>query len=78
MESFSIVWTLSQVDDVLAQAQSVSSSLLDQRRVFDNVTDKLLQVRACCLVIDNLAHAAPEARCVQGSADPYRPHQLFL
>jgi hypothetical protein len=32
---------LLQVDDMLAQAQSVSRSLLEQRRIFGNVQDKL-------------------------------------
>lgn len=32
---------LVQVDDMLAQAQSVSRSLLEQRRIFTNVQDKL-------------------------------------
>ena len=33
-----------QVDEVIAQAQSVATNLMEQRRLFDNVTDKLLQV----------------------------------
>lgn len=37
-----------KVDEVLLQAQTVSSSLVDQRRVFDSVSDKVLQVR--CIV----------------------------
>jgi hypothetical protein len=32
------------VDDVLAQAHNVSSSLLEQRRVFDSVSEKLVTV----------------------------------
>ncbi len=35
-----------QIDEVLSNAYQVSSSLLDQRKLFDNVTDKLVQVRA--------------------------------
>ena len=32
------------MDEVLLQAQTVSTSLVDQRRVFDSVGDKVLQV----------------------------------
>lgn len=37
----SLLLLLLQVDDMLAQAQSVSRSLLEQRRIFTNVQDKL-------------------------------------
>lgn len=40
----SCVWSFPhqlQVDDMLAQAQSVSRNLLEQRRIFGNVQDKL-------------------------------------
>ncbi len=36
----------SQVDEVLALAASVSSNLMEQRRMFDNVTDTILSVGA--------------------------------
>jgi len=54
-----------QVDEVLLQAQSVSTSLVDQRRVFDSIGDKVLQVGSCvCLLC---AHALPALRCILGA-----------
>jgi hypothetical protein len=38
---FLLLFNYTQVDDMLAQAQSVSRSLLEQRRIFGNVQDKL-------------------------------------
>jgi hypothetical protein len=35
---------LRQIDDVIAQAQAVSSGLMDQRKIIDGVSDKLVQV----------------------------------
>ncbi len=46
-----------QVDDMLAQAASVSNSLLEQRRVFDNVQDKLLSVGERFPVVNSLLNA---------------------
>jgi Golgi SNAP receptor complex protein 1 len=43
-ERATVQTSTSAVDDVLNQAQSVSSSLLEQRRLFDAVGDKLVQV----------------------------------
>lgn len=46
-----------QVDDMLAQAQSVSRSLLEQRRIFSNVQDKLVTVGERFPVINGLLNA---------------------
>ncbi len=45
------------MDEVLAQAASVSSNLMEQRRVFDNVTDKILSVGARFPVVNGLLNA---------------------
>lgn len=45
------------VDDMLAQAQSVSRSLLEQRRIFSNVQDKLVNVGERFPVINGLLNA---------------------
>lgn len=45
------------VDDMLAQAQSVSRSLLEQRRVFDTVQDKLLAIGEKFPVVNGLMNA---------------------
>ncbi|KAF5837898.1 Qb-SNARE, Gos1/GS28-family [Dunaliella salina] len=42
------------VDEVLLQAQSVSTSLVDQRRVFDSIGDKVLQIGARFPVVNGL------------------------
>jgi hypothetical protein len=46
-----------QVDDMLSQAHNVTSSLLDQRRTFDNVGDKLAQVGDKFPVVAGLLNA---------------------
>lgn len=45
------------VDDMLAQAQSVTRSLLEQRRVFDSVQDKLISVGEKFPVVSGLLNA---------------------
>lgn len=50
-----VLWC--QVDDMLAQAQSVSRSLLEQRRIFSNVQDKLVTVGERFPVINGLLNA---------------------
>ncbi|KAI8465979.1 MAG: Qb-SNARE, Gos1/GS28-family [Monoraphidium minutum] len=45
------------VDDMLAQAASVSKNLLEQRRVFDSVQDKLLSVGERFPVVNGLLNA---------------------
>lgn len=49
--------TLAQVDDMLAQAQSVSRNLLEQRRIFGSVQDKLVTVGERFPVINGLLNA---------------------
>jgi len=56
-ERATISSSTSAVDEILSQAQSVTTSLLDQRRVFDNVTDKLLQVGSRFPVVNSLLNA---------------------
>ena len=46
-----------QVDDMLAQAQSVSKGLLEQRRVFESVQDKLATVGERFPVVNGLLNA---------------------
>eukprot|EP00798_Chlamydomonas_sp_ICE-L_P020094 gene20094-26812_t len=45
------------VDEVISQATSVSSSLIEQRRVFDNVGDKILSIGARFPVVNGLLNA---------------------
>ncbi|KIY96604.1 Golgi SNARE 12 protein [Monoraphidium neglectum] len=45
------------VDDMLAQAQTVTRNLLEQRRVFDTVQDKLLSVGERFPVVNGLLNA---------------------
>ncbi len=48
---------LSQVDDLLSQAGHVSSNLTSQRRVFEGVADKLLQMGGRFPVVNGLLNA---------------------
>eukprot|EP00877_Chromochloris_zofingiensis_P009739 jgi/Chrzof1/5018/Cz15g08210.t1 len=45
------------VDDMLAQAQSVSKGLLEQRRIFDTVQDKLMSLGERFPVVNGLLNA---------------------
>lgn len=56
-ERGSIANSTSMVDDILAQAATVSSNLMDQRRLFDSVGDKILQVGARFPVVNGLLNA---------------------
>lgn len=56
-ERATIQSSTSAIDDVISQAQSVSTSLLDQRKLFDSVTDKLLQVGSRFPVVNSLLNA---------------------
>lgn len=45
------------VDEVLAQAALVSQNLVDQRRLFDNISDKILSVGARFPVVNGILNA---------------------
>lgn len=56
-ERATIQSSTSAVDEVLAQASTVSTNLMEQRRIFDNVTDKVLAVGARFPLVNGLLNA---------------------
>lgn len=48
---------MGQVDELLTQAAGVSSNLMQQRRLFDNIQDKLMAVGARFPVVNGLLNA---------------------
>ncbi|MEW5297260.1 MAG: hypothetical protein WDW36_000483 [Sanguina aurantia] len=56
-ERGTIASSTSAVDEILAQAHTVSSNLLDQRRIFGNITDRLLTLGSRFPVVNGLLNA---------------------
>ncbi|KAL6762559.1 Qb-snare protein, Gos1/GS28-family [Haematococcus lacustris] len=56
-ERATIQSSTSAIDEVLSQSQSVSTNLVEQRRLLDNVTDKVLQVGSRFPVVNSLLNA---------------------